>query len=202
MSATRNSKSSKGLNVKLPNVGSLFLGVLTGIGVTCLLISTFATKDITLKIPVKSAKPKAITQHNISANPIDVAAVESPKAEIPTTPQEPRFDFYTELTRTSHEANAELQHKSHVLDLKTAAKPIDRYVVQAGSFKRRSDADALKATLTLNGFDARIEMTKIDDAIWHRVVLGPFKTEALAREQKQLLKTIEVEGILVLKHTD
>lgn len=168
----------------IPNFGTLVYGILIGIFASCLTLFMFATSDITLKIPnLQLAKAKQ-NEPNATA-PI--------RAESKVVP-EPRFDFYTELTKNETEA---------VKDLKSPTKTINGYIVQAGSFKKIGDADALKARLTLNGFAAKIEaVPQRDGEVWHRVVLGTYKTEQNAKSLQQKLKALEIDSTLVLKYAN
>lgn len=67
------------------------------------------------------------------------------------------------------------------------AKPSGRFVLQAGSFASRDQAESARAKLILLGQDARIESGKVGDKTWHRVVVGPFTSRPQADSaQKQL----------------
>lgn len=71
----------------------------------------------------------------------------------------------------------------------SAAKPAttQRFVLQAGSFASREQAESTRAKLILLGQDARIESGKVGDKTWHRVVVGPFGSRPQAdAAQKQL----------------
>ena len=73
----------------------------------------------------------------------------------------------------------------------TASKPVatapPRFVLQAGSFASREQAESTRARLILLGQDARIESGKVGDKTWHRVVVGPFSSRPQADSaQKQL----------------
>lgn len=71
----------------------------------------------------------------------------------------------------------------------SAAKPAatQRFVLQAGSFANREQAESARAKLILLGQDARIESGKVGDKTWHRVVVGPFTSRPQAdAAQKQL----------------
>lgn len=71
----------------------------------------------------------------------------------------------------------------------SAAKPAatQRFVLQAGSFASREQAESARARLILLGQDARIESGKVGDKTWHRVVVGPFTSRPQAdAAQKQL----------------
>jgi len=198
---------------KLPNFGTLAIGSLIGVLLTTAVFYMFSTSDITLKIP--TAEKIAVDKKPV------VAELDTKKdAQAP----EPRFDFYTELTKGSHESSTETvqtalkpvvptapstavsspvtTHNSR-LDLKYKPKAINAYLIQAGSFKNRAEADSLRATLTLNGQDTKIETAKLPNGeTWHRVMLGPFTTEKSARSLQQLLKSYDINGILVVKYSD
>lgn len=221
---TRATKFSLGnLMPEVPNLGSLVLGVLIGIFLTSLVVFAFSTSDITLKIPTGTTiEAKATPQQEN-----DLVATAEPVSKEPTKPQvvtvqEPKFDFYTELAENTSAPEvkeptvkkvapistpatptakvAASTAKAQTLALKSKQATINEYIVQAGSFRRMADADALKAKLVLNGLPAKIESNRISNGeTWSRVVLGPLKTEYSAKELQKVLKTIDVDSILVLK---
>lgn len=208
-------KSSYGSLTKfmpaITNWESLIVGFLTGIFVASLAFFYLFSPSTTVNVPQKSpsitTKEKVNVSEHVAVNTTDKTQKNSELTKIETTiaakTVEPRFDFYTELTKNSHHSNIAKSDVAPVLDLKSPAKPINKYLVQAGAFKNRAEADALKATLTLNGVDAKIQIAKLDDgAVWNRVVLGPFKSEAVASEQKQLLRTLEIESAMILKQAE
>jgi cell division protein FtsN len=205
-SSSRSSKSFSKTLPKLPNFGPVAFGLIIGIALTSFLFSKFTTSDINLNLKIPSNTLQASQQ--AKAKPKTIAKKAEVEVEVH---KEPRFDFYTELTKST----PEFKHDSIVkqptvavpaipiLTLKTIPKPIDKYLVQAGSFEIRADADALKARLTLNGLEAKIESVKLNDGkLWHRVILGPFKTEAAAQENKLQLKALAIDGILVAKQSN
>lgn len=62
-----------------------------------------------------------------------------------------------------------------------------QYFLQAGSFRQSSDADRVRAQLLLLGQSARVESSKVNDQLWHRVLIGPFSDRAqLEQAQKEL----------------
>lgn len=64
-----------------------------------------------------------------------------------------------------------------------------RYLVQVTALKNYQDADRIKAELLLSGFAAHITTYKTtDNAIWHRVWLGPFYSLSLAQSTQQKLQ--------------
>lgn len=170
---------------KNTNIGAVMFGILIGIFFTSLAVFTFSTSEITLKIP--GTKPKLTA---ISITPKE-----------PITLQEPRFDFYTELTKNSTETTPTPTPVQTNTDLKSPIKAINGYLLQIGSYKKNIAADGLKAKLTLNGFDAKIERLKLlDGEIRYRLMLGPYKTEKQAKALQQQLKSLDVESLLVPKY--
>lgn len=193
MAKTTNKKARGGKNLpKSPNWGSLLFGILIGVFATGLIVFMFSTSDITLKIPTGKTKnksdPGTIVQNTPQPDPV--------------VAQEPRFDFYTELTKNTPDPSP-LQPVKEDSDLKSTPKAINGYLVQAGPFKRNADADAIKATLTLNGFAAKVEPIKLRDGeVRHRVMLGPYPTEKNAQLLQQKLKSLEIDSVLVQKYAD
>lgn len=166
--------------------GSLLFGMLIGIFITSLIVFMFSTSDITLKIP--TGRKQVISD--------TLASKDTNQTEVVQQQQEPRFDFYTELAKNTPSSTPPP-------DLKSTTKTINGYVVQAGLFKKGSDADALKAKLTLSGYEAKIEkFRQRDGELWHRVVLGPYKNENVAKVLITRLKKLEVDAVLMLKYTE
>ncbi|WP_207887027.1 SPOR domain-containing protein [Pseudomonas sp. 30_B] len=62
-----------------------------------------------------------------------------------------------------------------------------QYYLQAGSFRKQSDADHLRAQIIMMGQNARVESGTVRDETWYRVMVGPYgdRTKASAA-QKQL----------------
>lgn len=69
-----------------------------------------------------------------------------------------------------------------------ASAPVTtQFFLQAGSFRKRDDADAVRAQIILLGQNVRVETGKVRDETWHRVLVGPFASrEQLAAAQKTL----------------
>jgi len=62
-----------------------------------------------------------------------------------------------------------------------------QFFLQAGSFRKQSDADKVRAQITLLGQSVRIESGIVRDETWYRVLVGPFSSrEPLSQAQKQL----------------
>lgn len=88
--------------------------------------------------------------------------------------QEPKFNFYTilpELEVLIPDSETQPPETSNNQTTTTAGK---KYVLQAGSFKNKNDAEKLKASLALLGFEAHIQSVTVNSTPWHRVRVGPY----------------------------
>jgi len=102
-----------------------------------------------------------------------------PRADKKTTAarQEPKFNFYTILPELevlipdSETRPPENKSKPGITREITSGK---QYILQAGSFRKQDDADKLKASLALLGFEASVQHVTINHEDWHRVRLGPY----------------------------
>ena len=78
----------------------------------------------------------------------------------------------------------------------TRSKGAQRYVVQAGSFRRYTDADHRKASLAFLGIKAYIEVgTSNDGTRLHRVRIGPLANKQQADNLKQRLRANNIQAI-------
>lgn len=71
------------------------------------------------------------------------------------------------------------------------------YMVQAGAFRNRGDADALKAKLALLGIDANVSQRDQAGRVVYRVRLGPFNEKAQAESMRVRLQRSNFENTLV-----
>lgn len=84
----------------------------------------------------------------------------------PATPAEaPKYEFYETLPDDETPAG------------KAAPTAIGAvYFLQAGAFGNAADADEMKARLALLGFEAKIYSAQENDALLHKVRIGPYKS--------------------------
>ncbi|SQF94403.1 sporulation related protein [Paucimonas lemoignei] len=69
------------------------------------------------------------------------------------------------------------------------AKPaaVTQFFLQAGSFRKKEDADKVRAQIILLGQSAAVESGTVKEETWYRVLVGPFSNrEQLTIAQKQL----------------
>ena len=69
------------------------------------------------------------------------------------------------------------------------AKPaaVTQFFLQAGSFRKKEEADKVRAQIILLGQSAAVESGTVKEETWYRVLVGPFSNrEQLTIAQKQL----------------
>ena len=63
-----------------------------------------------------------------------------------------------------------------------------QFFLQAGSFRKREDADNVRAQILLLGQNVQVESGKVREETWHRVLVGPYASrEQLASALRGLL---------------
>ncbi len=110
------------------------------------------------------AKPQAA----VKVPSVNKSATDKAVAEKKTAQDD--FEFYQIL----HDSKVDVD-----------VKPLDalpqiqyQYFIQAGSFKRQTDADSHRASLLLQGLSAHVEGPKEGATGWYRVMVGPFSKNA------------------------
>ncbi|MDU9413710.1 SPOR domain-containing protein [Pseudomonas sp. zfem005] len=109
-----------------------------------------------------------------------------PKETPPTTPTQP---VTPEEAAKIDAARAEAALAGQVPPPPpTVAKaPVTQFFLQAGSFRKKDDADRVRAQIILLGQNVQVESGTVREETWYRVLVGPFATrEQLAGAQKQL----------------
>ena len=69
------------------------------------------------------------------------------------------------------------------------------FYLMAGSFQKQSDAEAQKANLAMQGFDASIQKAVIGEKVWFRVKIGPFKRQDDANRARNELKEAGFDAV-------
>lgn len=115
---------------------------------------------------------------------------------------ESRFDFYKLLPKLQVDVpkgeQSPARASSDADDKTPAAQPVFRYILQAGSFKDYHEADRLKAGLALMGIEATIEkVTLYQSQVWHRVRVGPVKSEREMNRLRNQLRAQDIEPVIL-----
>ncbi|MCQ4321010.1 SPOR domain-containing protein [Stutzerimonas stutzeri] len=140
---------------------------------------------------------------------------ELPKRSPPATgqPAKPKYDFYTLLPDSevilppdaskpeppkpvtpeeaakidAARAEAALNGQVPPPPPTVAKAPVTQFFLQAGSFRKKPEAEKVRAQIILLGQDVRVENVSVRDEDWYRVLVGPFADrEKLGQAQKAL----------------
>jgi cell division protein FtsN len=180
--------------------GGTLLGIFIGVALGLALAAGVAFYLLKSGNPYQASVP--------GREPAREAAKEPPrtaKAE-PGAAEKPRFDFYKilpggeepkvqprptppEKAAAPAEKVARADERPAVAPDK-AARPGERFWLQAGSFAAEADAENLKARLALAGWEAAIQQATLPDkGVRYRVRLGPYdNTDELNRVKGELGK--------------
>ena len=142
--------------------------------ITAFAVIAFVGGLIYLKHEQLTAKP-AVKPHKY------VKHHAKPKAKPQQTVSKPRFEFYDML------ANSDNGPERIYNQEKIKAQEHAKYFLQVAAFKKMSQADHLRAELTLKGFTVAVKNIKTKGKQWSRVQVGPYSTLVAAKHaQKQL----------------
>ena len=109
------------------------------------------------------------------------------------TGQKPRFDFYPVLPSQNLDLGADVEPA----ELADRAGNRDLYLLQAGSFRQRSDADQRRGELALLGLEAQIERTEGENGVWFRVYLGPFESRSAMARARSITAQQAIDTLLL-----
>lgn len=120
------------------------------------------------------------------------AATRAPGESLPlddvALQQDERFGFYNLLKQTEVETP---QESAYTSTPKTAALDTP-YILQAGSFRQQSDAEAMRARLTLAGLP-NVRASLSGD--WYRVTTGPFNTYNELKSATSKLEKLNIHPV-------
>jgi len=128
--------------------------------------------------------------------PTGIGQAEAPAAAAPDATGDqpkPRFDFYRILPETSIRVEAEPAESA----ASGSAGPAEKYLLQAGSFRQRDDADRRRAELLLLGLEPRVEETTGDNGRWYRVYLGPYDSQEKMHSARGLTAGQGIDTLLL-----
>lgn len=88
-----------------------------------------------------------------------------------------------------------LKNKEVEVDLpKKSNKPTRPYQMQCGSFRKQSQADALKARIAFQGLEAIVSKVSGNSGTWYKVVIGPYPKKRKAEHDRHKLQRGGVNG--------
>ena len=138
--------------------------------------------------PVTKPQPKA-------AAPAPAPVVKPVEANI--SPTGVHYEYHRIFKESTIEIPAaELQYQTS-----QSAKEIQTFVIQAGSFRQRGDAESLLAELFLLNFDPRIERADGEGGQeWHRIMLGPFPDRRALDQARRRLQDNNINFITLKRN--
>ena len=83
-----------------------------------------------------------------------------------------------------------LKTKEVKVDIPEEKKSTKPYQMQCGSFRNKSDAEALKATIAFQGLESTVKKT----GSWYRVTLGPYDRKRVAEKERHILQRAKING--------
>lgn len=119
-------------------------------------------------------------------------------------PGTPDYDFYKMLPNFEvvvadvEPAGKNIQGKPAGAQKPIATDAKDRlHFLQAGSFRKFTDADRRKAQLALSGVESNIHQVTIEGNIWFRVYVGPTRDLARLDRARTTLAYADIETMLI-----
>ncbi len=110
---------------------------------------------------------------------------EPPIADAPEDGRSRQYDFFTvlpEIEVVVPRQEIEERAREHPEPGEEGS-----YMLQVGSFRSETDAEGLRAQLTLLGLEAQIQTVTVNEATWHRVRVGPFDNAREANSARRRL---------------
>ncbi|MDN5925075.1 MAG: SPOR domain-containing protein [Xanthomonadales bacterium] len=177
----------------LPGWLYLCVGVLLGLLVAAAIFWTGHAPSL------RQGDAPAPDPHAVAAKPSEPGLADKSK----------QYDFYSVLpekdvvipdAELSARARAEATQTAPGASTAAASSDSGGYLLQAGSFPKVADAEAVKARLALLGFVAHIQPVTINGNTWNRVRLGPYTSAAKLEATKQKLSDAGIHAIALKEH--
>ncbi|MFZ4536502.1 SPOR domain-containing protein [Propionivibrio sp.] len=181
----------------------LVLGVLCAAGVVWYIYKTpppFTNKS------QPSPTPPPVAGQQPGTPPAPMALPGKPGDPIPQNGDKPRFDFYKILPgnadaipdpKPADPKQADAAKGKNEKEKESALK--EPVYLQTGSFQNAGDADNQKAKLALMGVEASVQQVMLQEKVWYRVRLGPFKKMDELNNMRSDLSRQGVEANVVKK---
>ncbi|MFD1216926.1 SPOR domain-containing protein [Microbulbifer celer] len=113
------------------------------------------------------------------------------------TEAKPRFDFYKLLEENEVKVEKPRERKVRVResDKGDSEQTVDHsdpgsnlvYILQAASFRDKTEAERLRAQLMLANLDVKVETASDSRGTWHRVLVGPYTSRSKAAKARGIL---------------
>jgi cell division protein FtsN len=146
-------------------------------------------------IPSPETKPGRTQSVQAGTNP-GAGSLETPAATAGKKASPPRFTFYKILSEKE-----EIIPEAEIRTIKREEEqgkspPGGGYIVQAGSYRSRADAEKMRTDLIKLKVKARLESIKIENVEWFRVKVGPYDHLAEADRLRSILKKNGIDSVV------
>ena len=171
------------------------VGLLVGLFVALLVFLQLGPAP-SVERTVKLETPPEPATRPAAKQPAPAPAESSEKQ--PSSPPKPRFDFYNLLPEMEVIVpEQDVQGATTSEGVRQVEQP-GTYLLQAGSFRTREQADQLRARLALLGVETDVQTVTVDNKqTWHRVRVGPFHNLRDLNTARSLLKKNGIDAILI-----
>lgn len=154
---------------------------------------TLLSKDSSAPVAVNRGLPQAAqpAARPVASQPAAVTAQVAVPATVITNEQ----PHATAITVSRATSKAVLVSEKKVMPTTPANK--ESYMIQIASFNKRQDAEHLKASLVLRGFNVVISSIQRQAVTWYRVTIGPFNSRTDAEKAQVIVRQSEhMNGII------
>ena len=180
--------------------GSFIAGMIVGVGL--FLVTAYAPELFSRNSPL--APPTSITDaEGTSAAPPETGQVNPQDSDLEfvfrdiLTEDSPAPDIsaYEPITPPNPPAPANEGRDSQPNATTSPANSHNQYLLQSGSFQILADAERRRGELLLMNLPANVVEAEIDDNIWYRVVVGPFRDRSSANRVVTALRERQIAAI-------
>lgn len=78
------------------------------------------------------------------------------------------------------------------VDVPQQQKSDKTYVMQCGSFRKKAQAEAMRANIAFQGLESQVKTTNGKNGVWHRVVLGPYESKRQGERNRHKLQKASI----------
>ena len=113
------------------------------------------------------------------------------------TAAKPKYAFYQILKDEKNTGGARVEATAPAAETtKAVALPMG-YYLKVASLRNEKEAEALKAKLMLEGYQALVKQVNVKAVLWSRVMIGPYATIKEASEVQTTLQADNLHAILL-----
>ena len=164
-----------------------WVGLACGLALGLGLAAVVYLKDHRLDAPA-AAETKTAKRKLRASEPLDGAEASEDPAK--------NYDFYDALPK--FEMVVPEKDKEVRPDIKTVPETRKgTYVLQVGSYKNFADADRVRAKLSLQGVDSKVQKVTIDNDSWHRIRIGPISNLDELNRLRAILHRADVDALVI-----